>query len=80
MVLLGILNHGNNSGILFLYLFWFQVFGDCHSTQISDEAAAKYRVMCGSPDSEIFLEFCLHSVLYQLPSQRSDPVYGPRLR
>ncbi|KAE9462121.1 hypothetical protein C3L33_05969, partial [Rhododendron williamsianum] len=46
-----------------------KVFGDCHSTRISDEAAAKYRVMCGSPDSEIFLEFCLHSVLYQLPSQ-----------
>ncbi|KAG5517315.1 hypothetical protein RHGRI_037912 [Rhododendron griersonianum] len=46
-----------------------KVFGDCHSNRISDEAAAKYRVMCGSPDSEIFLEFCLHAVLYQLPSQ-----------
>lgn len=72
MVLLGILNHGNNSCILFLYLFWFQVFGACHSNRISDEAAAKYRVMGGSPDSEIFFEFCLHAVLYQLPSQRSE--------
>ncbi|KAH7837827.1 hypothetical protein Vadar_018494 [Vaccinium darrowii] len=46
-----------------------KVIGDCHSTRISDEAAAKYRVICGTPDSEIFLEFWLHAVLYQLPTQ-----------
>ncbi|CAL5425499.1 unnamed protein product [Camellia sinensis] len=46
-----------------------KVIGDCHSTRIADEVAAKYGVICGSPDSEIFLEFCLHTVLYQPPSQ-----------
>lgn len=46
-----------------------KIIGDCHSTRISDEAAAKYRVICGTPDSEIFLEFWLHTVLYQLPTQ-----------
>ncbi|PSR90112.1 Proteasome-associated protein [Actinidia chinensis var. chinensis] len=51
-----------------------KVIGDCHSTRISDESAAKYRVICGSVDSEIFLEFCLHTILYQSPSQgRGSP-------
>lgn len=50
---------------------WFQVIGECHSTQINDEVAAKYRLINGSQDSEIFLEFCLHTVLYQTPSQGS---------
>ncbi|KAL6966666.1 hypothetical protein U1Q18_032452, partial [Sarracenia purpurea var. burkii] len=43
--------------------------GNCHSAQISDEVATKYRLIHGSLDSEIFLEFCLHTVLYQPSSQ-----------
>ncbi|XP_059624994.1 uncharacterized protein LOC132268214 [Cornus florida] len=46
-----------------------KVIGECHSTQINDEVAAKYRAISGSEDTKIFLEFCLHTVLYQPPSQ-----------
>ncbi|XP_052205851.1 uncharacterized protein LOC127810408 isoform X2 [Diospyros lotus] len=45
-----------------------KVIGDCHPTQISDEISAKYRAIIGYPNSETFLEFCLHTVLYQPPS------------
>ncbi|KAD4180200.1 hypothetical protein E3N88_28791 [Mikania micrantha] len=44
------------------------VIGECHSSQISDEIAAKYRLISGSQDMEIFVEFCLHMLLYQPPS------------
>ncbi|CAA3007764.1 proteasome-associated ECM29 homolog isoform X1 [Olea europaea subsp. europaea] len=47
----------------------FKVIGECHSTQISDEVAAKYRMLRGSKDSEIFLEFCHFTILYQPPPQ-----------
>ncbi|XAR59596.1 hypothetical protein NMG60_11015485 [Bertholletia excelsa] len=67
-----------------------KVIGDCHSTQVSDEVAERYRAICGSLDSEIFLEFCLHTLLYQPPSQggrcspglsvtQSDRVSGKQL-
>ncbi|GAB4835308.1 hypothetical protein Ancab_000217 [Ancistrocladus abbreviatus] len=46
-----------------------KVIGECHANQIEDEVVAKYRPMKGSEDAEIFLEFCLHTVLYQQPSQ-----------
>lgn len=55
----------------FLTLNLFQVMGECHSTQVNDEVAAKYRLISGSQDSETFLEFCLHTVLYQPPQQGS---------
>lgn len=46
-----------------------KVIGDCHCTHLRDEIAGKYRLIKGSQDSEIFLEFCLHTMLYQSPSQ-----------
>uniref|UniRef100_A0A5B7B1H9 Proteasome-associated protein ECM29 n=1 Tax=Davidia involucrata TaxID=16924 RepID=A0A5B7B1H9_DAVIN len=46
-----------------------KVIGECHSTQINDEVAAKYRAISGSQDNEIILEFFLHTLVYQPPSQ-----------
>ncbi|KAF8398207.1 hypothetical protein HHK36_017133 [Tetracentron sinense] len=46
------------------------VIGECHSSRIDDEVAAKYRQINGSRDCQIFLEFCVHTILYQPPSQR----------
>ncbi|KAI3814371.1 hypothetical protein L1987_19124 [Smallanthus sonchifolius] len=45
-----------------------KVIGECHSRQIGDEIAAKYRLISGSQDREMFVEFCLHMLLYQPPS------------
>ncbi|KAI7731341.1 hypothetical protein M8C21_033512 [Ambrosia artemisiifolia] len=45
-----------------------KVIGECHSSQISDEIAAKYRLISESQDREMFVEFCLHMLLYQPPS------------
>ncbi|KAL2513786.1 T-complex protein 1 subunit theta-like [Forsythia ovata] len=50
------------------------VIGECHSTQISDKLAARYRMLRDSKDSEIFLEFCLHTILYQPSPQRLERV------
>ena len=50
---------------------WFQVIGDCHSNQIDDEVVTKYRAVGDSRDRELFLDFCLHTILYQQSSQRS---------
>lgn len=47
-----------------------KVIGECHSSKISDEIAAKYRLITGSQDKEMFAEFCLHTLLYQ-PSSTS---------
>ncbi|KAL2525717.1 ARM repeat superfamily protein [Abeliophyllum distichum] len=47
-----------------------EVIGKCHSTQIIDEVAARYRMLRDSKDCEMFLEFCLHTILYQ-PSPQS---------
>ncbi|KAG8388927.1 hypothetical protein BUALT_Bualt02G0176200 [Buddleja alternifolia] len=46
-----------------------KVIGECHTSQISDEVLEKYRILVGSKDCEIFLEFCLHTILYQPSSQ-----------
>ncbi|KAK7856729.1 proteasome adapter and scaffold protein ecm29 [Quercus suber] len=46
-----------------------KVIGECHSSQIDDEVTAKYRSINDSQDRELFIEFCLHTVLYQPPSQ-----------
>ncbi|XP_024961967.1 proteasome adapter and scaffold protein ECM29 isoform X1 [Cynara cardunculus var. scolymus] len=47
-----------------------KVIGECHSSKISDEVATKYRLISGSQDREMFVEFCLHTLLYQ-PSSAS---------
>ncbi|KAF7815582.1 proteasome-associated protein ECM29-like protein [Senna tora] len=46
-----------------------KVVGECHSSQISDEVATKYRSVSDSHDRELFIEFCIHTMLYQRVSQ-----------
>ncbi|GLU18926.1 hypothetical protein SLE2022_352020 [Rubroshorea leprosula] len=46
-----------------------KVIGECHASSIDEEVAAKYRVLNDPQDREIFLEFCLHMILYQPSSQ-----------
>ncbi|KAM3287700.1 proteasome adapter and scaffold protein ECM29 isoform X1 [Capsicum chacoense] len=48
-----------------------KVIGECHSAKVSDEVAVKYKRSGDLPDHKIFLEFCLHTVLYQPTSQSS---------
>ncbi|KAM1056746.1 hypothetical protein ACFX2I_030121 [Malus domestica] len=50
-----------------------KVIGECHSKGINDEVAAKYRMISDSQDRNVFLEFCLHTLLYQQSSQRECP-------
>lgn len=50
-----------------------KVIGECHSKGINDEVAAKYRMISDSQDRNVFLEFCLHTMLYQQSSQRECP-------
>lgn len=51
---------------------WFQVIGECHSNQIHDEIAAKYRSINNTLDRDLFVEFCFHTILYQPTSQRFE--------
>ncbi|XP_073008804.1 uncharacterized protein [Typha latifolia] len=44
-----------------------KVIGDCHSSQVHENIVAKYRANGVSKDGEVFLEFCLHTILYQAP-------------
>ncbi|XP_044479857.1 proteasome adapter and scaffold protein ECM29-like [Mangifera indica] len=53
-----------------------RVIGECHASRIHDEVAAKYRLISGLQDREQFIEFCLHSVLYQMPSQGGGSLPG----
>ncbi|ESW13516.1 hypothetical protein PHAVU_008G203200 [Phaseolus vulgaris] len=46
-----------------------KVIGECHSGQIGEEVAAKYNKVNNSQDRELFIEFCLHTILYQRVSQ-----------
>ncbi|XP_057801647.1 uncharacterized protein LOC131016878 isoform X1 [Salvia miltiorrhiza] len=46
-----------------------KVIGECHTSQVNDEVLERYRALVGSKDLEIFLEFCLHTILYQPSSQ-----------
>ncbi|KAJ9146595.1 hypothetical protein P3X46_028837 [Hevea brasiliensis] len=46
-----------------------KVFGECHASQIDEEIAKKYRLANDSQDRELFIEFCLHLMLFQQPSQ-----------
>lgn len=45
------------------------MIGECHSVEIDEDVAGKYRLMASSQDAELFLEFCLHTILYQQSSQ-----------
>ncbi|CAH2033513.1 unnamed protein product [Thlaspi arvense] len=46
-----------------------KVIGGCHASQISDDVSVKYRSLSASQDKELFLDFCLHMLLYQPPPQ-----------
>ncbi|XP_021734263.1 proteasome-associated protein ECM29 homolog isoform X2 [Chenopodium quinoa] len=46
-----------------------KVIGEAHSVKIDEEIAAKFSMTRGSQDSEMFVDFCLHTVLYQPTSQ-----------
>ncbi|XP_058078401.1 uncharacterized protein LOC131226734 [Magnolia sinica] len=46
-----------------------KVIGECHSSQIDEKVAAKYRLIEGVKDRQLFVEFCLHTILYQPPPQ-----------
>ncbi|CAN8246973.1 unnamed protein product, partial [Cochlearia groenlandica] len=46
-----------------------KVIGECHASQISDDVSAKYRSVIISQDRDLFLDFCLHMLLYQPSSQ-----------
>lgn len=53
-----------------------KVIGDCHSSEISDEVVAKYRILVGSKDCDLFLDFCLQTILYQPSSQSGGSPAG----
>ncbi|OVA18531.1 Proteasome stabiliser ECM29 [Macleaya cordata] len=46
-----------------------KVMGECHSNRINEEIAAKYRLINDPRDVQLFVDFCLHTILYQPPSQ-----------
>ncbi|KAM7278672.1 hypothetical protein ACFE04_005806 [Oxalis oulophora] len=46
-----------------------KVIGECHASRVDEQIAAQYKTICGSHDKELFIEFCLHTILYQLQSQ-----------
>jgi proteasome component ECM29 len=46
-----------------------KVIGECHASRVDEEIAAQYKSVCGSRDKELFVEFCLHTILYQAQSQ-----------
>ncbi|GER40722.1 ARM repeat superfamily protein [Striga asiatica] len=48
-----------------------KVIGECHASQVRNEVLEKYKQLVGSKDCEIFLEFCLHAILYQPSSSQS---------
>ncbi|XP_027329154.1 proteasome adapter and scaffold protein ECM29 [Abrus precatorius] len=54
-----------------------KVIGECHSGQIGDEVAAKYKKVDSYQDRELFIEFCLHTMLYQRVTQSGG--YPPGL-
>ncbi|URE19654.1 Proteasome-associated protein ECM29 [Musa troglodytarum] len=45
-----------------------QVIGENCSSQVNEKVGAMYRAIGNSEDGQVFLEFCLHTLLYQPPS------------
>ncbi|CAL9128643.1 uncharacterized protein LOC103992459 [Musa acuminata AAA Group] len=45
-----------------------QVIGENCSSQVNEKVGAMYRAIGNSEDGKVFLEFCLHTLLYQPPS------------
>ncbi|PRQ32931.1 putative proteasome component Ecm29 [Rosa chinensis] len=50
-----------------------KVIGERHTSGIDGEVAAKYGLINDSQDRNVFIEFCLHTILYQPSSQRECP-------
>ncbi|KAH7560788.1 hypothetical protein JRO89_XS10G0102900 [Xanthoceras sorbifolium] len=46
-----------------------QIIGECHASGIDDEVVVKYQLISDLRDKDLFVEFCLHTILYQVPSQ-----------
>lgn len=46
-----------------------KVIGECHASHIDNEIAANYKLVNDSQDMDLFLEFCLHTILYQPQAQ-----------
>ncbi|XP_029120499.1 uncharacterized protein [Elaeis guineensis] len=44
-----------------------KVTGECHSSQVVENIGAKYRAIGSGKDGQVFIEFCLHTILYQPP-------------
>ncbi|XP_020682977.1 proteasome adapter and scaffold protein ECM29 [Dendrobium catenatum] len=44
-----------------------KVIGECHSSQLDENIGVKYK-SCDGKDRQLFVEFCLHTILYQPPS------------
>lgn len=42
-----------------------KVIGECHSSQVAENVAAKYRTISNSNDGQLFVDFCYHTILYQ---------------
>ncbi|KAJ4979048.1 hypothetical protein NE237_009828 [Protea cynaroides] len=56
-----------------------KVIGECHSKQLGENVAAKYKLINGQ-DRQLFFEFCLHTVLYQPPYQGMGSSAGLSIR
>ncbi|KAK9169652.1 hypothetical protein Syun_001792 [Stephania yunnanensis] len=46
-----------------------KVIGECHSTQINEEVSSNYRLMDDALGIQLFVEFCLQTLLHQPLSQ-----------
>lgn len=44
-----------------------KVIGECHSSQVVENIGVKYKSISNGKDGQVFIEFCLHTILYQPP-------------
>ncbi|PKA49156.1 hypothetical protein AXF42_Ash010841 [Apostasia shenzhenica] len=45
-----------------------KVIGQCHSSKLDEYVSSKYKAITDAQEQQLFVEFCLHTVLYQPPS------------
>lgn len=48
------------------------MIGENCTSQVNEKVGAMYRAIGNSEDGQVFLEFCLHTLLYQPPSPGYD--------
>ncbi|KAG9454895.1 hypothetical protein H6P81_007799 [Aristolochia fimbriata] len=46
-----------------------KVVGECHSSRLDESMATRYKLISCSEEGQLFLEFCLHTILYQPSTQ-----------